>query len=208
MVGRASAAPRAQRAALQAARGGARPRGGRGDLVVGGDSVCACAAGPAPLLSSGRPRRRVNGGLSGSGLGGGGGGSGRRLGQPRSGRKLSGRRKALSRCGLSIGFSIGIGFGIVARGGRRRGAGAAGALRRLPGASAARKGAASTALLALGLQRLPRPPSSLRRQQQHGGRRHDKRWSRCGLSCVQAAMLLQRYCGELLYARQWQQGCH
>lgn len=55
-AGRASAAPCAQRAEAQAARGGARPRGGGGigsDPAVGGECICACAAGPAPLLPLG-----------------------------------------------------------------------------------------------------------------------------------------------------------
>lgn len=143
--GPASAAPRTRQAATQETRGGARPRGGGGP-AVGGEWVCACAAGPAPLLPPGRPRRRVNGGL-----GGGGGLSGSGLGcleQPWPRRRLSGRREAFLRL-----FSRGRGLGlcVVARGGRWRGSGAAGALRRVPGTPAAGEGAATAALLALGL---------------------------------------------------------
>lgn len=145
--------------------------------------VCLRLRGGSPSPYSpppGRPRRRENGGLGGSGLGGGGNS---RLEQPGARRGVGGQRKACPRrgssfgCGICLRFGLRFGFGVVARGGRWRGTGASGALRRVPGAPAARTGATLAALFALGLQRLPRTAGALLRQQR-GGRWGGGRWCR------------------------------
>lgn len=152
---------------LRPGRGGRRPRRRVAELglaaaattrPLAAERSCACAAGSAPLLpwaAPPPPRRRVNGGLGGGcgGLGGGGFGGLGGFWQPRLGRGPGGRREAPRRL-FSLG---GLCVRVLARGGRWRGAGAFGALRRVSRAPATRAGASAAALPALGLQCLPRP---------------------------------------------------